>query len=310
MNPVLGMKTAGVGFAVPSTATPNSVIEDRLGLEPGWIERRTGILSRPIAPASQATSDLAIEAGREALRISGVPPSDIGLLLLATSTPDHLLPPTAPLVAQRLQLNNAGAIDVTGACSGFLYALVMGNASGVLMRRPVLIIGANILSRRLDDRDPGTIALFGDGAGAVVLVPAAQPHLMGSHLGADGSFYEAISIPAGGTREPLTVEALLERQNLMRMQDGRIVFKKAVKMMAEAGRRALDHAGLTVADIAWWIPHQANLRIIQECGKALGIPLCRTIIVIDHYANSSAATIPIALAEAAGSGRIDRKSVV
>lgn len=304
MTPAPGMKIAGVASAVPPAVTLNSDIEDRLGLERGWIVRRTGILCRPTAPASQATSDLAIEAGRAALKNAGVAPSEIGLLLLATSTPDHLLPPTAPLVAHRLELSNAGAIDITGACSGFLYALAMGNWSGAAMRKPVLIVGANILSRRVDDRDPGTMALFGDGAGAVVLVPCGQPHVLGSHLGADGSCYAAIQIPAGGTREPLTVEGLTERRNLIRIEDGRSAFKQAVKMMAEAGRLALDEAGLTVADVAWWVPHQANRRIIEECGNALGIAPCRTVIVIDRFANSSAATIPIALTEAAGSGRI------
>lgn len=139
-----------------------------------------------------------------------------------------------------------------------------------------------------------------------MLVPAEQPHMIGAYLGSDGSCYEAIKIPAGGTREALSPEALLERRNLIRIQERRTAFKRAVKMMADAGKRAIDQAGLTVDNITWWIPHQANLRIIRECGKELGIPEARTIIVIEHCANSSSASIPIALAKAVHAGKIRR----
>ncbi|MFN3326673.1 MAG: beta-ketoacyl-ACP synthase 3 [Bryobacteraceae bacterium] len=300
------MRIAGVGSAIPPAATSNPEIETRLGLEPGWIERRTGILARPTTAPGIATSDLAAEAGCKALQSAGLPPGDVGLLLLATSTPDHLLPPTAPLVAHRLRLTQAGAIDLTGACSGFLYALAIGSACVASMNRPVVVIGANILTRRVNERDPATVALFADGAGAAVLVPSETPHLLGQYLGADGSHYDAIKIPAGGTREPLTSESLQSGRNLMQIQDGPRSFKHAVRLMATAGRQALSAAALTPDAIGWWIPHQANLRLIRETGKALGIPNDRTIVTIDRYANSSAATIPIALAQAVAANRIHR----
>ena len=295
-----------MGSSVPRTGTENYEVEARLGLEPGWIEQRTGVLFRPIAEDTQATSDLAIEAGHQALNSSGISPSELGLLLLATSTPDHLLPPTAPLVAHRLGATHAGAIDLTGACSGFLYALVLGATFAQTMQKHVLVIGANILSRRTNPMDKSTATLFGDGAGVVVLAPSEMPHILGTCLGADGSQYHAMGIPAGGSREPLTPEGLQAGRQWMQMQDGKGLFKHAVLRMAEAGRQSMQIANLTAADIDWWIPHQANLRMICDVGKILGIPAERTIQGIDRMANSSAATIPIALAAAVIEGKIRR----
>lgn len=297
---------SGVGSALPVTGTKNSEVEARLGLESGWIEKRTGVRFRPVAEQKQATSDLAIQAGQRAMESASIAPENLGLLLLATSTPDHLLPPTAPLVAYRLGLQNAGAMDLTGACSGFLYAFVLGSTFAQTLQKPVLVIGANILSRRVNPMDKNTATLFGDGAGAVVLIPSETPHLLGTHLGADGSQYAAMGIPAGGSREPLTIEGLQAGRQWMQLQDGKGLFKQAVRRMAEAGQRALVQANLGVDEVQWWIPHQANARMIREAGKALGIPPERTIIVLDRYANSSAASIPIALAEAVSDGRIRR----
>ncbi len=303
---MLDIKVAGVGSVVPRTGTENAEMEARLGLESGWIEKRTGVCFRPIAEDVVATSDLAVPAGQRALDMACIPPAEIGLLLLATSTPDHLLPPTAPLVAHRLALANAGAIDMAGACSGFLYAFVMGASFAQAMQKPVLVIAANILSRRVDPMDRNTATLFGDGAGAVVLMPSGSDvsHLLGTHLAADGSQYDAMGIPAGGTREPLTAAGLHAGRHRMMLRDGKGLFKHASGMMAEAGRRALLEAKLSVKDIDWWIPHQANLRMIRETGRILGIPSERTVTVMDRYANSSAATIPIALVEAVADGRI------
>src|SRR3954462_10522769 len=202
------MKIISVGSAIPDTIESNDQVESRLGLEPGWIERRTGVLGRPTAPPNEATSDLAVRAASLALNRSGIAKDDIGLLLLATSTPDHLLPPTAPLVAYRLGLHHSGAGDLSGACSGFLYSIILANSYGDSMRKPVLVVAANILTRRVNDKDPATVALFSDGAGAVVLAPGAPPHFLGSSLGSDGSSYDTIGIPAGGTREPLTSDAV------------------------------------------------------------------------------------------------------
>jgi 3-oxoacyl-[acyl-carrier-protein] synthase III len=300
------MRIVGVGSSIPQGFIASAEIEQRLGLEAGWIKRRTGILFRPIADDAIVTSDLATDAGERALRAACVKASDVGLLLLATSTPDHLLPPTAPLVAHHLSLTNAGAIDLTGACSGFLYGLSLGSSYGQAMQRPVLVIAANILSRRVNQSDPGTVTLFSDGAGAVVLVPDDQPHILGVHLGADGSSYDSILIPAGGTREPMTADSISAGRHFITMARGASVFRNASQKMVDAGIQAMHHANVRAQEIDWWIPHQANLRLIRETGDLLGIPMENTVTVIDRYANSSAATIPIALAEAVTAGRIQR----
>jgi 3-oxoacyl-[acyl-carrier-protein] synthase III len=301
---MLAMKIVGVGASVPSTGTSNDELEAKLGLTPGWIAKRAGIYFRPSAPSEWAVSDLAVAAGSKALAAAGIPAEKLGLVLLATSTPDHLLPPSSPLVAHQLGARHAGAIDLTGACAGFLYGLVMGSASGQAMHRPVLLIGANILTRRVDPGDANTVVLFGDGAGAVVLTPSDDPHLLGFYLGADGSQYDAIKIPAGGSREPLTAESLAARRNRMEMQSGSGLFRHSIRMMADAGRRALLAAGVQIQEIDWWIPHQANYRVIRETGNILGIEEGRTLVTLDRYANSSAATIPIAFSEGIDAGKI------
>jgi 3-oxoacyl-[acyl-carrier-protein] synthase III len=293
------MRISGSGSAIPEQAASSSDIESRLGLESGWIVRRTGIDRRPIASPEEATSDLAIRAAAAALKTCNVDSREVGLVLLATSTPDHLLPPTAPLVAHRLGLH-AGAIDLAGACSGFLYALILGSHWVDASGKPALVIGANILSRRIDAKDPATVALFSDGAGAIVVSPHQPGSLLGSYLGSDGSTYGAMGITAGGTREPLTPDSLKSGGNLMRMRRGASLFKHAVQGMADAGKEALKQAGLAPSDVDWWIPHQANARIIQDTGMLLGIPPDRTVNVVARYGNSSAATIPIAIAEVAG----------
>jgi 3-oxoacyl-[acyl-carrier-protein] synthase-3 len=304
------MRVAGLGSSIPQTCTSNWEIEERLGLDPGWIEKRTGVLSRPIADEDLATSDLAIDAGEQALQTACVQPAEVGLLLLATSTPDHLLPPTAPLVAHRLGLVHAGAIDLAGACSGFLYALALGGSYGQAMQRRVLVIASNILSRRVNPFDPATVALFGDGAGAAVLVPEKDPHILGVHLGVDGSSYDSIRISAGGTREPMTADGFLAGRHFIAMAKGATLFRNASHKMAEAGLQAMLQANVDAQNIDWWIPHQANLRLIRETGNILGISTERTVTVIDRYANSSAATIPIALVDAVASGQIQRGNLL
>jgi 3-oxoacyl-[acyl-carrier-protein] synthase-3 len=304
------MKIVSVASAIPENAVLNEAVESQLGLESGWIQRRTGILQRPTAGSDEATSDLAIRAAQRALDTSGVNPNDVALLLLATSTPDHLLPPTAPLVAHRLGLRNAGAIDLAGACSGFLYGVILGNSHGLTIKKPILVIGANILTRRVNPNDAATVALFSDGAGAVVLVPSNAPHFLGSYLGADGSSYNSIGIPAGGTRESLTASGLKEGRHLMTMRRGPALFKKAITAMAQAGKEAMSAACVTADAIDWWVPHQANVRLIEDTGAMLGIPSERTIRVVEHYGNSSAATIPIALAKGVASGFIREGNTV
>lgn len=303
---MLQVQVTGVGAYAPPTGTRNAELEAQLGLEPGWIEQRTGVGFRPVAEPHVATSDLAVEAGARALQVAAIAPEQIGLLLLATSTPDHLLPPTAPLVAHRLGLTQAGAIDLAGACSGFLYGLILAASHAQATQRAVLVIGANILSRRVDPGDRNTATIFADGAGAAVVQPSAEAHLLGAYLGSDGAHYDAIGIPAGGTREPLTPESVAAGRHRMVLRDGKGLFRQGVLQMAEAGRCALQQARLTSQDVQWWIPHQANLRMIREAGRLLGIPPERTVTVLDRYGNASAAAIPTAWAEAVRDGRLRR----
>jgi 3-oxoacyl-[acyl-carrier-protein] synthase-3 len=273
-------------------------VERRLGLPAGWVEQRLGVRSRRLASADQATSDLAVEAGQGALNGRSLPR---GLLILATSTPDHPLPPTAPLVAHRLGLHGWGAIDLAGACSGFLYALALaGSFPG-----PLLVVAANVLSRRVDPNDAGTSGLFADGAGALLLEPGDDA-IRSVFLGSDGSRYEAIQVAAGGSRKPVTAESLATGEHFMRMKRGPEVFRAAVLSMAESGERALEAAGIPVKEIDWWVPHQANGRLIAEAGKRLDIPPERTIHILEEWGNSSAASIPTALSIAASDGRIRR----
>jgi len=299
------MKILSAASVIPGHGSSSAELEARLKLEPGWIERRTGIRQRPTAASTEATSDLAVKAAAAALEAAHIDSREVGLILLATSTPDHLLPPTAPLVAHRLGLRS-GAVDLTGACSGFLYALVLGAAWTDMTRRVTIVIGANILTRRVNFNDPATAALFSDGAGAVVVAPDPETRLLSSFLGSDGSSYNAIGIAAGGSREPLTADLLKDGRNLMTMRNGALLFKHAVHGMAEAGNEALKQAGMKATEIQWWIPHQANVRIIRDTGALLGINEERTISVVSKYGNSSAATIPIAMADAVGSGLLKR----
>jgi 3-oxoacyl-[acyl-carrier-protein] synthase III len=304
------MRVLSAASAVPEIVVGNEAVETRLGLELGWIERRTGVRQRPTAAPREATSDLAIRAGGAALQRSGIQEKDVKLLLLATSTPDHLLPPTAPLVARDLGLMQCGAIDLAGACTGFLYALILGSSFADQERKTVLVIGANVLTRRTNARDAATVGLFSDGAGAVVLGPATPSNLLGSFLNSDGSGYDAIGIQAGGSREPLTHAALDEGRNLMAIHRGSVFFRQAVHGMAEAGEEAMKAAGVDSKAIDWWIPHQANSRIIDDAGKLLRVPPERTVNVVAQYGNSSSATIPIALTHALDAGQIRPGNII
>ncbi len=289
-----------LGHYAPERRVTNAEIEARLGLEPGWTERRTGIVERRFAAPEEALSDLALKAGEMALERAGLDRRTIGLLVLATSTPDHLLPPTAPLVAHRLGATGAGAIDMAGACGGFLYALAFADGFVRQARAPALVIAANILSRRLNLDDPVSAVLFGDGAGAALLVPSdrATAGVRGLHLTSDGAAYDLIQIPAGGSRQPF-VDGLGPDAGLMQIRDGRAVFTRAVKIMTDASQRALARAGLAIAEIDHFVPHQANARIIGAAQRQLGVPDGKLLSSVALFANSSAATIPLTLSLAA-----------
>jgi 3-oxoacyl-[acyl-carrier-protein] synthase-3 len=287
---------AGFGHAVPIRRVENAEIEERLGLELGWIERRTGIRARHWAEPGDTLSGLAAKAGQAAIENSGIARDDVALTLLATSTPDHLLPPSAPLLAHRLGLANSGAIDLAGACSGFLYALTLADGFVRAQGRPVLVVAANILSRRINPAERASAVLFADAAGAVVLMPSQdlETGLLGVDLASDGSRYDLISIPAGGSNRPFAADVTPD-ECLMTMRDGREMFTQAVGMMNLCASRALEHAGLGAKDIHRFVPHQANARIFDAVCGNLGIDPERTVRTITNYGNSSAATIPLSL---------------
>ncbi|TIQ99975.1 MAG: beta-ketoacyl-ACP synthase III [Mesorhizobium sp.] len=286
----------GLGHHAPARKVENPEIEDRLGLEPGWIERRTGIRSRFWAADEDTLSALAAHAGDMALTNAGIDRGDIGLLLLATSTPDHLLPPSAPLVAHRLGLGRAGAIDLTGACAGFIYALMFADGFTRLHGKASLVIAANILSRRINSAERASAVLFADAAGAVVIGSCEDTDrgILGASVDSDGSGYGLIQIPAGGSNTPFHGDLDLA-QTRMTITDGREVFSKAVEMMTACSRDALTAARLRPQDLDRFVPHQANARIFDAVGRNLGITDHSMVKTIAEYGNSSAATIPLSL---------------
>ncbi len=307
MSSAVGSTIIGFGHYVPERRVANAEIEARLGLEPGWILRRTGIEERRYAAADQALTDLAVPAAEMALAQAQVEPTHIALTLLATSTPDHLLPPSAPLLAHRLGLTKAGGIDLAGACAGFLYALTLADAFVRAHGVAVLVVAANILSRRINPAERGSCILFADAAGAVVMAPAAEPGagVLGAKLAADGSGYDLIKIAAGGSRRPFAPDLPIEDLQ-MSIADGQAVFSRAVEMMVSTSRAALANAGLSVSEIDSFVPHQANSRIIAAVAQQLGVPAEKVVSSVAAYANSSAATIPLSLSLAASEGRLAR----
>lgn len=292
-DPPCGVAMAGFGHYLPERRVENAEIEADLHLAPGWIAARTGIHARHYAAPDQAVSDLAVPAGQMALRQAGLKAERIGLMLLATSTPDHLLPPTAPLVAHRLGLN-CGAMDLAGACAGFLQALVLAAGHVRMTGQAVLVIAANILSRRIAPGDIATRALFADAAGAVLLAPCADRSRgpLASVLRSDGAGYGLIQLPRGGSRLPYDGGA---DGLAMQMPDGRAVFAHAVDGMTTASQQALQQAGLMPSDIVTWLPHQANSRIIAQVSARLHLDRAEVLGTLTQHGNSSAATMPLAL---------------
>ena len=291
-----GVEIIGLGHYAPERRVPNAEIESRLGLDPGWIFKRTGIEARRYVAEGEALSDIAAAAGGMALATANVARSDVALVLLATSTPDHLLPPSAPLVAHRLGLANAGGIDMAGACGGFIYALTLADGFVRTQGRLVLVIAANVLSRRINLDDRASSVLFADAAGAVLLAPSARSGagVCGVQLAADGSRYGLIHIPAGGSRRPFT--ALSDaRETLMVISDGQAVFAEAVAMMTATARAALGKAGFSANDVKHFIPHQANVRMMAQVARQIGVAPDRLGSTIAEFGNSSAATIPFTL---------------
>lgn len=295
----------GTGKYSPERRLTNQELEQMVETNDEWIVTRTGIRERRIAAPDQATSDLAYEASLRALKAAGITADQLDLIIVSTVTPDMFFPSTACLVQEKLGAKNAAAFDLSAACSGFIYGLA--NASGFIAMgtyKYILVVGAETLSRITDYTDRNTCILFGDGAGAVVLgqVPEGRG-FQSFKLGADGSGGPLINIPGGGSRLPATAESVTDRRHFLYM-NGRDVYKFAVRIMGGAAEEALEMASLSKEDIDLFIPHQANIRIIQSAIERLDLPEEKCAINIDRYGNMSAASIPVALAEAVEEGRL------
>jgi 3-oxoacyl-[acyl-carrier-protein] synthase-3 len=295
----------GTGKYVPERRLTNQDLERMVETNDEWIVTRTGIRERRIAAREQATSDLAYEASVQALKSAGISADELDLIIVATITPDMFFPSTACLLQEKLGAKKAAAFDLSAACSGFIYGLA--NATGFIkmgMYRHVLVVGAECLSRITDYTDRNTSILFGDGAGAVVLGEVPEGRGFKSFkLGADGSGGELLKISGGGSRLPSTEQSVNERRHYIEM-NGRDVFKFAVRVMGSAAEEALASAGYEKSDIDLLIPHQANIRIIQSALERLELSEDKAMINLDRYGNVSAASIPLALAEAVEQGRV------
>lgn len=303
---LLGIQIAGTGSFLPDQVITNDLLNERYGCDPNWIVQRTGIVERRHAPPEMATSDMCVEAARRAIRSAGIDPQQIDLLVVGTFTPDFHCPSTACLVQDKLGLD-CPAFDTVAACAGFMYSMVTaaqyvatGNA------KCALAIGADLNSRIVNPQDQRTYPLFGDGAGAV-LITRGNPHqgLLCYQLGSDGSGGPLLDRPAGGTRTPLSIDALVAGEHYMKM-DGRSVFKWAVRMLTDTIELVLEKSGKRIDDISLFLLHQANIRIIAAAAEQLGIPEEKLFNNLQKYGNTSAASIPIVLDEAIQAGRLER----
>jgi 3-oxoacyl-[acyl-carrier-protein] synthase-3 len=291
-------RIAGTGGYLPAEVLTNAELARRIDTSDEWVRTRTGICERRIAAADEQTSDLALAAARPALAAAGIASADVDLIVVATTTPDMIFPSTACILQAKLGARNGAAFDVQAVCSGFVYALGVADLmikSGAV--RNALVVGAEIYSRILDWNDRGTCVLFGDGAGAVVLVPAAAPGILSAHLHADGHYRHILSVPGTVANGAISGTPFLH-------MDGSAVFKFAVKVLAEVAQEALAANELPASAIDWLIPHQANIRIMDATLKKLGLPPERMVTTVDKHANTSAASIPLALDVAVRDGRI------
>ena len=291
-------RIVGTGSYLPPRVVTNEELSTQLDTSDAWIRERTGIRQRHIADPSQTSSDLALEASRRALEAAGVKAGDIDLIVVATSTPDYVFPSTACLLQAKLGIKGCAAFDLQAVCSGFVYALATADSMiKTRMAKKALIVGAEVFSRILDWKDRGTCVLFGDGAGAVVLAAGEQPGIHASVLHADGSLSGILSVPGNVCGGAIVGSPFLQMH-------GKEVFKIAVKVLDESAREVAAAAGMKLEDIDWLIPHQANIRILEATAKRMGLPRERLVVTVDHHANTSAASVPLALDEFVRAGKI------
>jgi 3-oxoacyl-[acyl-carrier-protein] synthase III len=297
-------RIAGTGSYLPKRVMTNRDLEATVETSDEWIVSRTGIRQRHIAADDEFTSDLALHACHAALESAGRTGADIDLIVLATSTPDMVFPSSACLLQEKLGIRKGAAFDVQAVCTGFIYALAVADQfirSG--MHKRALVVGAEVFSRILDWNDRATCVLFGDGAGAVVLEASDVPGILSSHLHADGSYAGILNTPGHVCNGKVQGDPTLK-------MDGGAVFKLAVRVLEECAHEALAKNGMAIADVDWFIAHQANIRIISHTAKKLGIAPEKCVVTVDRHANTSAASIPLALDVAVRDGRIQAGDVV
>jgi 3-oxoacyl-[acyl-carrier-protein] synthase-3 len=293
-------KIIATGSYLPEKILTNKDLEKTVDTSHEWIVERSGINQRHIAAQDELASDLATRAAQRAIETAGLSPSEIDLLIVATTTPDMVFPSTACIVQSKLGISGSPAFDVQAVCCGFVYALNIADLfikSGQACN--ALVIGAEVYSRILDWNDRTTCVLFGDGAGAVVLSSSEEPGILKTKLHADGSFRDKLCVPGWVNAGEISGSPMVT-------MDGGTVFKFAVKVFEQTARELLDEANLSIDDVDWFIPHQANIRIMESTAKKLKLPREKLIATVDHHGNTSAASIPLALDEAVQAGKVDR----
>jgi len=294
----------GLGAYAPERVVTNDELSRLVDTSDEWIMERTGIRERRIAADEQALSDLSLPAARQALEQAGSDGTDVDLLIVATVTPDMMFPSTSAILADQLGAKDAAAYDLSAGCTGFMYAVAQayGMVAAGLARR-ALVVGGDVLSRILDWTDRSTVVLFGDGAGAVVLEPAEEPGFLAFELGADGGGGEHLWLPGSGSRKFDAPDEYVK-------MNGREVFKFATRVLVSSAEAVLARSGASIEDVDVYVPHQANVRIIEHATKKLGIPSDRVVINVDRYGNTSSGSIPLALAEAQAAGRLQPGKLV
>jgi 3-oxoacyl-[acyl-carrier-protein] synthase III len=294
----LEVSITGLGCRVPDRVVTNEELSEHVDTTDEWIVERTGIRERRIAAPEEALSDVALPAARDALAQAGLEGKDVDLLIVATVTPDMAFPSTAAILADTLGAADAAAYDLSAGCTGFMYALAQayGMLAGGLAKR-ALVVGGDLLSRILDWTDRSTVVLFGDGAGAVVLEVVSEQGFLGFELGADGGGGESLWLPGSGSR-------IFDDADRYVKMNGREVFKFATRILVQSAEDLLAECGVTIDEVDLYVPHQANVRIIDHATRKLGVPSDKVVVNVDRYGNTSSGSIPLALADAAADGRL------
>ena len=294
----------GLGCYVPERVMTNDELAQLVETSDEWIVERTGIRERRVAAPDEAMSDLSVPAAQAALEQAGVEPGEIDLIIVATVTADMAFPSTGALVADAIGADDAAAYDLSAGCTGFMYALAQAyGMMGAGLSDRALVIGGDVLSKIVNWTDRSTCVLFGDGAGAVVLERSSERGFIGFELGADGGGGVHLSIPAGGSRMPATSETIAQELHFAQM-NGPEVFKFATRVLVSSAEKLLERCDVRIQDVDVYVPHQANVRIIEHAAKKLGIPEDRVVVNVDRYGNTSSGSIPLALADAEADGRL------